>query len=164
MSYSECKRLIEASKALLEKSGLAHWNGRTFEPDDNSDFEQYWKTTFDPRFGRYMAWVLFSVGGENLAKAACVCNGVVKGLKYGTLGLYTKSGGHLDELCDKVSVCDSDRHQLVKGYRFLLKVRNRDVHAFIENVRSEDFPYVKKEFAPAFNILVAVMEDHHFDN
>ncbi|MCE2463032.1 MAG: hypothetical protein J4F46_03830 [Dehalococcoidia bacterium] len=25
-----------------------------------------------------MAWVLFSVGAENLAKAACVCNGVVQ--------------------------------------------------------------------------------------
>ena len=164
MSYSECKRLFEASKALVEKSGLAHWNGNTFEPEDEFDFEQYCKKTFDPRFGRYMAWVLFSVGGENLAKAACVCNGVVKGSKYGTLGRYTRSGGYLEELCDKMSMCDSDRRQLVNGYRFLLKVRNRDVHAFIENVRREDFPYVDKEFAPAFNILVGVMEDHHFNH
>ena len=27
--------------------------------------------------GRYICWVLFSVGAENLAKAACVCNQVV---------------------------------------------------------------------------------------
>ena len=92
MSHSECETLFEASKALLKTSGLARWSGQTFTfvpmypGNDDSEFENYWKEEFHSIFGRYMAWVLFSVGAENLAKAACVCNGLVQGktipLKY----------------------------------------------------------------------------------
>ena len=92
MSHSDCKPLFEAGGALLIKSGLARWNGQTlsFVPmypgDDDSEFEEYWREEFHSEFGRYIAWVLFSVGAENLAKAACVCNGTVKGSNYGPLG------------------------------------------------------------------------------
>ena len=54
--------------------------------NEDYEFEEHWKREFHSKFGRYMAWVLFSVGAENLAKAACVCNKVVRGrttsLKY----------------------------------------------------------------------------------
>ena len=92
MDHSKCPSLLEASKALLTKSGLCHWSGQTgtfaptYQGDDDSKFEKSCKAKFHPKFGRYIAWVLFSVGAENLAKAACVCNGVVHGkeitLKY----------------------------------------------------------------------------------
>ena len=84
MSHSECDALFEASKALLEKSRLARWDEQTFTfvpmypSNDDLEFEKHWKTEFHSKFGRYMAWVLFSVGAENLAKAASVCNGVVR--------------------------------------------------------------------------------------
>ena len=82
MNHSTCKRLFKASKALLTSSGLVRWNGNTFvathPTKDDSAFEKYARTKFHPCYGRYMCWVLFSVGAENLAKAACTCSGVVK--------------------------------------------------------------------------------------
>ena len=92
MDHSSCRNLLEASKALLRKSGLSRWSGQTgaFTPrypsSNDCEFEKFCKSEFHPKFGRYIAWVLFSVGAENLAKAACVCNEVVGGkeipLKY----------------------------------------------------------------------------------
>ena len=85
MNHAKCDTLLEASKALLRKSGLARWDDQTFAfvpmypSNEDYEFEEYWKGEFHSRFGRYMAWVLFSVGAENLAKAACVCNKVVRG-------------------------------------------------------------------------------------
>ena len=79
MSHSDCQLLFEAGKALVEKSGLARYSGPYFVAcEDREGFNEYWKEGFHPTFGRYMAWVLFVVGAENLAKAACVCNKVVK--------------------------------------------------------------------------------------
>ena len=76
----------------MDESGLARWDNQAFAfvpmypGDDDSQFEKRWEKEFDSKFGRYVAWVLFSVGAENLAKAACVCNGIVRGktttLKY----------------------------------------------------------------------------------
>ena len=82
MDHSKCPSLLEASKALLTKSGLSRWSGQTFafaptyQGNDDSAFENYCNAEFHPKFGRYTAWVLFSIGEENLAKAACVCNEV----------------------------------------------------------------------------------------
>ena len=77
MSHSRCQILFEAGKALVEKSGLAHYSGSAFVVcDSKARFDHYWRKTFHPELGRYMAWVLFSVGAQNLAKAACVCKSV----------------------------------------------------------------------------------------
>ena len=96
MNHSKCEPLFEASKVLLKESGLARWSDQTFAfvpihlGNDDCEFEKYWKNRFHSKFGRYMAWVLFSVGAENLVKAACVCNKVVRGetttLKYPRYG------------------------------------------------------------------------------
>ena len=91
MSHSECETLFEASKALLKTRDLPlerpDFHFRAYVPGQRRfRFEKYWKEEFHSIFGRYMVWVLFSVGAENLAKAACVCNGLVQGktipLKY----------------------------------------------------------------------------------
>ena len=133
--------------------------------DDDSEFEEYWREEFHSEFGRYMAWVLFSVGAENLAKAACVCNGIVKGSNYGPLRGYTKRGGFLDQLCEQVSIGDCDKTRLTEGYNCLKRSRNRDVHGYVANKRREDFPAVEPIFVPAFNILVETMRrNHHFDH
>ena len=98
MSHSDCQILFEAGKALVEKSGLVHYHGQHFVgSDDKARFDRYWKEQFHSEFGRYMAWVLFSVGAENLAKAACVCNGVVKVDHRPTLGNYVNK--HFKKLC-----------------------------------------------------------------
>ena len=83
MHHSDCKLLFEAGKALLVKSGLVCWDEHAFifapkyQSNDDTAFENWWKKAFHCEFGRYIAWVLFSVGSENLVKAACLCNGVV---------------------------------------------------------------------------------------
>ena len=81
MNHSECAKLLNASRSLLKHSGLVDWTGEAFvathQGNDDSCFEKYARCTFDPDYGRYICWVLFSVGAENLAKAARVCNHVV---------------------------------------------------------------------------------------
>ena len=79
MTHYDCGNLFEAGKSLLEKSGLVSYCEPAFLGNNNEDgFEEYWEENFDPEFGRYMAWVWFSVGAENLVKAALVCNGLVE--------------------------------------------------------------------------------------
>ena len=159
MSHTNCQILFDAGKALLVKSGLAHHNGQHFVAcNDKLRFDKYWEATFHREFGRYMAWVLFSVGAENLAKAACVCNGVQVGQK-ATLGHYTGTRKRYFEcLLTKTGLIGSaETSTLIDGYEQLKDVRNRDAHSYQKNVRDADFALVGREFVPAFNILVKAM-------
>ena len=162
MSHADCQILFEAGKALVEKSGLANYHGPGFVAcDDEAAFKKYWKEDFHQEFGRYMAWVLFLVGAENLAKAACVCNRVVTVKSRPTLENYVNN--HLKCLCKKRGYCGGDdENKLINGYKLLMKVRNRDAHSYRKGVRSADFPFVKHTFVPAFNVLVMAMRanDH----
>ena len=157
MTHTDCQVLFDASKALLEKSRLAHYNGQHFvASDDKARFDEYWKVEFHPEFGRYMAWVLFSVGAENLAKAACVCNGAVKAEHKPMLGSYLNR--HFRDVCRETGLGGSaDERTLVDGYEQLKDIRNRDAHSYHKNVRDADFPLVEEKFVPAFQILVNAM-------
>lgn len=157
MSHEDCQLLFDAGQAMVEKSGLANYSEPCFIACDNeSGLEEYWKEEFHPNFGRYMAWVLFSVGAENLAKAVCVCNKVLKVQSKPTLEHYVKN--HFRKLCSEPGLCAGDIEDgLVKGYEYLVKVRNRDSHSYRKSVRRADFPLVKQRFVPAFNIVVKVM-------
>ena len=80
MTHHQCNNLFQAGKTLLEKSQLVLYTGQSFKGNSNYDkVKKHWCKNFDPQFGRYMAWVWFSVGAENLAKAALTCNGVITG-------------------------------------------------------------------------------------
>ena len=80
MTHCQCENLFQAGKTLLEKSGLVLCQGQSFEcSNDQHELERRWEENFDPRFGRYMAWVWFSVGAENLVKAALTCNELITG-------------------------------------------------------------------------------------
>ena len=157
MSHVDCQIIFEAGKSLVEKSGLAHYCGQDFVACDNETaFDEYWKKSFHQEFGRYMTWVLFLVGAENLAKAACVCNGVVKVKSKRTLEQYVNN--HFKCLCKKGGFCGDDNEDtLIKGYELIMKVRNRDAHSYRKGVRSADFPSVKQDFVPALNVLVMAM-------
>ena len=159
MSHAGCEILFQAGKALVEKSGLAHYSDPCFVACDNkARFDEHWGAAFHPEFGRYMAWVLFSVGAENLAKAACVCNGVVKVSHKPSLEHYVDM--HFKELCSKPRLCDSDdENRLIEGYERLKNVRNRDAHSYRRNVRDADFPLVEQTFVPAFDTVVKVMRN-----
>ena len=79
MTHCECGNLFGASKSLLEESGLVCYADQRFTwKNCEEDIEKCWKKRFDAEFGRYMAWVWFSVGAENLVKAALVCSGLLK--------------------------------------------------------------------------------------
>ena len=102
MSHANCQMLFEAGQALVEKCGLANYRGSHFVAcDDQAAFNECWKEEFHPNIGRYMAWVLFSVGAENLAKAVCVCNGV-RVSSTATLRAYTKSEGYFRDFGRRV--------------------------------------------------------------
>ena len=58
----------------MVNSGLVSYSGNYFVANDKErEVENYWARKFDADFGRYMAWVWFSVGAENLVKSALVC-------------------------------------------------------------------------------------------
>ena len=80
MNHYECQSLFRSGRSLLQNSGLVRYCNHSFVAERNEDdFEEYWTHNFDPDFGRYMAWVWFSVGAENLVKGALVCNGLMEG-------------------------------------------------------------------------------------
>ena len=171
------------------KSGIILYCGHSFVCNNHEDkLEEYWGENFDRDFGRYMAWVWFSVGAENLAKAALVCNGLLDG-KPQTLGypvywrdthkerwvdevLLSQQGpkggygtlGHiwqvkLDKLSDIRGIAETESKELKAAYKYLTQViRNRDAHSYIENQRRRDFPSVEGVFVPAFNTLIQTME------
>ena len=159
MSHHSCEELFQAGTALLAKSGLVRYcvqDKKFYSCEDKKAFEKYHRKKFHEEFGRYMAWVLFSVGAENLAKAACVCAGKIKaGEDHIQLSGYRL---HLK----KLNSCDAEH--LDSGFKELERVRNRDAHAFRRNVRKSDFYLVEQEFVPMFNIMRKTM-DHcgHFD-
>ena len=79
MNHYECGNLFQASKRLLEGSGLVRYSNDTLVCNsDEEGLEKCWRENFDQDFGRYMAWVWFSVGAENLVKAALVCSGLLE--------------------------------------------------------------------------------------
>ena len=190
MSHYECGKLFEASKSLLEGSGLVRYNNGTFlSNDDEEDLEARWRENIDPDFGRYMAWVWFSVGAENLVKAALVCNCLLKAKKQNdnypvywhntdkeswvdeVLDARRNAGGgygelgdiwrcKLGELSDKREHSEAERNELKAAYKYLTQViRNRDAHSYVANQRRRDFWAVEPVFVPAFNKLVRTMKD-----
>ena len=190
MSHYECGNLFRASKALLQGSGLVRYRNDTFACNsDEEGLERRWREDFDQDFGRYMAWVWFSVGAENLAKAALICNRLLEQkrenarypfywrdsdrdiwvdevLKYrrNAGGGYGSLGDiwkcKLDELSKKRGIIEAEGKELKAAYKYLTQaIRNRDVHSYIENERRKDFPAVEEIFVPAFRTLVQTMKD-----
>ena len=71
--------------------------------------------------------MLFSVGTENLAKAACVCSGKVKVGHKPMLESYLNT--HFRELCRKTGLGGSDdERKLIDGCKQPKDVRGRDAH------------------------------------
>ena len=161
VNHCDCQLLFDAGKVLVEKSGLARYDSTKFVACINREaFNDKWKDEFDPQFGRYIAWILFSVGAENLAKAACVCKKVVKSKHTPQLGDYLSSTGHFASILKKAHLYGDEKCKLLKGYERLKKVRNRDVHSYRKDRRDDDFPSVQDSFVAAFNVLVAVMRQN----
>ena len=160
MNHEDCKELFEAGQTLLEKSSLANFSNRRFVArNDEQIIERDWAAQFDPRFGRYMAWVLFVVGAENLAKAACVCSNVINVSSKTQLEHYVGKKKYFKTLCANTELSGSDKeHTLITGYTALKEIRNRDAHSYRRNKRRANFSSVNDELVPAFNTLLEAME------
>ncbi len=138
----------------------------------------------DPQFGRLICWLLFSTGAEFLAKGVCLARDIEirkpkdvlarptaplqdwidhldtaprrKAMNFGTLGDLTEKAGYLDQLCKVVSATPTDRNTVLAAYTFLQKsVRNRDAHAYVQNVREAQFGLVQELFVRSFNLLLS---------
>ena len=190
MNHYECGNLFRASKRLLEGSGLVRYSMDTFHCNsDQEGLERRWREDFDQDFGRYMAWVWFSVGAENLVKAALVCNRLLEqkqdNARYPfysrdadkeswvneVLEYRRNAGGgygslgdiwkcKLDELSEKRGIVEAEGKELKAAYKYLTQaIRNRDAHSYKEKKRRKDFPAVEEIFVPAFKTLVQAMKD-----
>ena len=190
VNHYECGSLFGASSSLLEGSGLVRCCGDSFVYNgDEAALESWWAEKFDTKFGRYMAWVWFSIGAENLVKAALVCNELLeaKHQNYSypvyrgdtdkgswverVLGSRRNAGGgygemgdiwgnKLDDLSDRPGDAEAERKELKAAYKYLTQVvRNRDAHSYVANQRRKDLLAVEPIFVPAFNKLVQAMKD-----
>ena len=151
------RNALAAAHVLIEKSGLACYHGShdyPFIARHKQSFDRHWPT-FDPTFGRYMAWLWFEVGGENLAKAACVHAGYVTIEEQVTLGDYCS------KYFRRFFLSDDDRAALRRGYKELKKRRNEDAHSYHVNVRDDYFPKVATHFVPAFNVLMKTFPEEY---
>ena len=189
MNHYECGNLFGACRRLLEGSRLVLYTGDSFVCNsDEEGLESWWRGNFDQDFGRYMAWVWFSVGAENLVKAALVCGGLLEQKQARTSYPYfwrdtdraewidrilrsrRAPGGEygmlgdiwqvkLDELSHKCGLAETEGKELKAAYKYLTQaIRNRDAHSYIENQRRQDFPAAEAIFMPAFNTLLRVMK------
>jgi hypothetical protein len=91
--------------------------------------------------------------------------GVVTVPHFGTLGdlVYgkrkPKEVAALIRLCSVAKASQPERQRLLAAYGFLMKsIRNRDAHAYIPNVRDQDFNLVPELFTSAFNLLVSWLD------
>ena len=174
----------------MEGRGLVRYCGNSFVCNgDEGALESWWAEKFDAKFGRYMAWVWFSVGAENLVKAALVCSGLLEAKEQNdsypaywrdtnkgnwveeVLGSRRNAGGgygelgdiwryKLDELSGKRGDAEAERKELKAAYKYLTQaIRNRDAHSYVADQRRKDLFAVEPIFVPAFNTLVQAMKD-----
>mgnify|MGYP001358436437 CR=1 FL=1 len=87
--------------------------------------------------------------------------GTIETTNFGMLGDLTakeskkKISGPLRRLCDKSKAAIDQRALLLSAYTLLHKtIRNRDVHAYVPNVRSDHHSVVSELFCPCFKLLM----------
>jgi hypothetical protein len=132
---------IASGIELIVWSNLASWNGTQLKATTNRDaFNAHWPKV-DQRFGRWLCWVAFGVGAENVLKGAF-------GLKQYELKHFGAS-----HPWKRVLQMPDEHVDFVSKAICLLatEVRNRDAHEYVPDVRNNDFPAVASQFVPALN-------------
>jgi hypothetical protein len=165
--FDEGRLQVTAAICLLQHSGLLqlHQTKAEFAAVHWQEFDDYWHE-IDPHFGRLICWITFSAGAELLVKGVCLANRVdIRGKPtpdgFGTLGdLWRKKKNgqktHLDCLFEKVRAETDQQNDVRATYQNLTKtIRNRDAHAYVPNVRNNDFDLVSERFVPCFNLLMS---------
>jgi hypothetical protein len=151
-------RLFRFSRLIQLSAGSSLFSAVSYE-----SFESGCKE-IDPACGRLICWISFSAGAEILAKGVCllrdveVRTGKQGATDFGTLGdLIGKNGkkGKLGHLADAVQANDQQQQLVMRAYKELAAIRNRDAHAYIPNVRANHFEAVSTTFVPCFNLLTS---------
>ncbi len=179
---------IRAGVALITWSRLASWDAENLAlvAASETKFESAaGHKKVHSEFGRLLCWIAFGVGGEYLLKGVCLLRGcnlarqdkVIRlpsqhedienwvrlvnegdpsirevGVSFGTLGQVPLS-----------RILNPGRERdLVSASITLLRttIRNRDAHRYAQNVRAFHFHVVKRLFVPAFNIVLASLDQN----
>ena len=156
---------VTAAVGLLLFSRLVQWDEASakFTAVSRDSFESGWRKGVDPIFGRLICWINFSAGAEFLAKGVCLLNGVeirkpqAGATNFGTLGDLTGEKPKHDALKQLFHIVEAGEDQqrlILDSYKYLAReIRNRDAHAYVPNVRNDNFDDVCRRFIPCFNLL-----------
>jgi len=179
-------RQVRAGVALIVWSKLASWDAQKLilVATKEAEFESVsGHQKVQGEFGRLICWITFSVGAEYLAKGACLLNGrkLAKDVKVVRLpsqdieewirlvnandpSIYECdiSFGVLGDVpVDKIVKSGRERNLVAAGFKLLSSaVRNRDAHRYAQNVRAFHFHLVEKLFVPAFNVVLASLDQN----
>lgn len=160
------KLQVIAAMSLFRLSGLIYWDAVSthFTAVSHSSFDSSWPKV-DPVFGRLVCWINVSTGAEFLLKGVCLRRNVEirkpKGERtdFGTLGDLCQDGPQksaLTRLFKTVHAAEKEQQTILKGYqRLRSEIRNRDVHAYVPNVRDEHFDMVPDQLVPCLNLLIS---------
>jgi len=147
---------------LFQFSGLIRWDADSarFAEQSQSIFDSSWPK-IDPVCGRLICWISFSAAVEFLGKGVCLIRDVEvrrqQGgqVKFGTLGDLQDA---LKRLWNVTDLEEEQRRLILKVYKHLgSEIRNRDVHAYVPNVRARHFNFVRDECVPCFNLLISCL-------
>ncbi len=164
--HDECAVLLSAGRELIDISGLAKWSttsesfGVRFS---KPGFEAYHVKKFGGDHSRYIAWIVFSVGVENLVKSTLKCNNI-KCTRLTLDGFLRKDKeNNLVGLCVQLFTKHPviDRNIFLAGLNQLKDFRNRDLHQYAINVRDSNFTEVENNIIPALNELLKALDHVH---
>lgn len=138
------------------RPSLLPWTGTALRPTG---------VEIAPYFGRFICWITFSAGAELLVKGVCLVHNVdirefppaPRSPRFGVLGdLWKGKKSRLDQLFEKVRAETEQQKVVLDTYKLLAKnIRNRDVHAYVPNVRNNDFNLISERFVPCFNLMMS---------
>ncbi|MFZ0887149.1 MAG: hypothetical protein WA005_01735 [Candidatus Binataceae bacterium] len=177
---------IKAGLALVTLSKLSSWDAQTLKlvPEKEDNFESACRS-IHPDFGRLICWIAFGVGGEYLSRGAFMLMRKCDPTKPIYVIQPPEQGDDIEVWVQRVNKKDPsvrkaefesamkfgdlpwkeilssqpDRDFVSASMKLLAgKIRNRDAHRYAKSVRAFHFHVVKSLFVPAFNILLALVD------
>ncbi len=183
-------RQIRAGIALITWSRLASWDAEALQlvAAEEREFESpAGHGQVHTEFGRLICWIAFGVGSEYLAKGACLVKGrklaksvpVIRSPTWdenveGWVRLVNAGDPSIDErdvsfgTLGNVPVADilprgAGRDLVAASFKYLAKtIRNRDAHRYARSVRAFHSHTVERLFVPAFNLVLASLDQGDF--
>lgn len=176
---------IRVGIALITWSKLASWEALDFRfsPSLDKAFEaSTGHAELHQEYGRLLAWIAFGIGGEYLAKGACLVRGTDLTQSSRVIKV-PESGDNLMDWARRVIAKDDSVYETVTGFgtfgqvpvreisghgsgdlpaaavKWLASaVRNRDAHRYVRGVRQSHFHAVELLLVPAFNALIGALD------